>query len=511
MTDVSTEPRSNDYEVVVVGGGLGGLSAAAFLAKGGRSVLLVERLDAPGGYAHSFSRGPYLYDPAVHVIGQLDDGQMVDTWLNALGVRDRVEFISVEHFYSVRFPDFTLNVPFGVDEFVEAHAEHFPHEAAGIRSFMDICTQIRDERDVYVSTASSGGELDAERFSTLLRYRSATVGDVLDATISDPRVRGALSAIWWYQGLPPDRLSFLVFAGMLVALCEDRHGHCRGSFQRLVDAYVAAIVENGGEVVVKQKVARILIESGAAAGIELEDGSQIHAPIVVSNADATQTFHGLVGPEHVPDRYLRRLESMRPAVSAFIVYAATTLDIAQFDLAHEVMYYKSWDHRESFEHALAGEPWCLAISVPTLVDPSLAPEGEHLVTAAALTAYDVGRPWSELKDELTQGIMREVESLFPGVQAELTFSEGASPLALHHYSLNRDGAMYGWENSPDQSFARRLSNKSPVPGLYLAGAWAQPGSGTVAVMQSGFQTAQMILGHDSKDAFLHTLGYAAAT
>ena len=473
---------------------------------------MAERLDGPGGYAHSFSRGPYLFDPAVHAVGQLEEGQMVDTWLRALGVRDRVDFISVDHFYSARFPDFSMNVPFGLDEFVAAHVERFPHEAAGIRSFMDICTRVRDERDEFVSTPTSSlDELGraADHFQTLLQYRTATVGEVLEETIRDPHAKSALSAIWWYQGIPPDRLSFVAFAGMLVALCEGRQGYCRGSFQRLVDAFVAAILENDGEVVVGRKVARILVDLGSAAGIVLEDGQEIRAPIVISNADATQTFKELIDIEQLPERYVRRLESMRPGVSAFIVYAATTLDVTQFDLAHEIMVYKSWDPREAFDQALAGQPWCLAVSVPTLADPALAPEGEHLVTAAALMGYDVGSPWSELKDQVTKLVLREVESVFPGIETELTFSEGATPLAMHHYSLNRNGAVYGWENSPDQSFARRLANRTPVPGLYLAGAWAQPGSGTVAVMQSGVQTAQMILGHESKEEFFRSLGYAA--
>jgi phytoene dehydrogenase-like protein len=193
------------------------------------------------------------------------------------------------------------------------------------------------------------------------------------------------------------------------------------------------------------------------------------------------------------------------------VYAATTFDVSQYDLAHEIFLFKSWDHSESYDRSLAGDPSCFAITAPTIVDPSLAPESEHLVTTVALAAYDVGRPWHELKDEYTERILREVESVFPGMSAGLTFSEGATPLALHKYSLNRDGAMYGWENSPAQSFARRLANRTPIPGLYLSSAWAQPGSGTVAVMQSGFQTAQIILGHETQDDFLRSLGYPALT
>lgn len=90
------EPGRDSYDCVIVGSGLGGLSAAAFLAKSGKSVLVVERLDGPGGYVHSFQRGSYLFDPAVHAVGQGREAYMLDVWLRALGVRDRVDLIQLD-------------------------------------------------------------------------------------------------------------------------------------------------------------------------------------------------------------------------------------------------------------------------------------------------------------------------------------------------------------------------------------------------------------------------------
>jgi prolycopene isomerase len=509
---IPAEPRHDSYDAIVVGSGLGGLSAAAFLARAGLRVLVAERLDGPGGYAHAFRRGAYLFDPAVHAIGQAQCGGMLDTWLRALDVRDRVDLIPLDRFYTVVFPGFELDVPFGVEEFVRVHAERFPREEERLRSFMSLCERIKEEWD-RIRPGRSLEELaeSAKSFPTVIRYRGATLQQVLDEHLLDGRLKAAVGALWEYQGTPPSRLGFVAFAGMLTSLLEGGQSYSRGSFQQLVDAFVAAIEANGGEVLVKTEVTRILTRDGSVARVALADGTEIRAPVVVSNVDAGQTFERLLEPGLLPDAYTRRLGRLSVSTSSFIVYAATTLDLCQLDGAHETFVFGSWDHDEVWRRTLDGEPYALTVTSPTRIDPSLAPPGEHLITTVALAPYALDRPWSELKERWLELILGELAKLVPGLRDRLTFTEAATPLALERYSLNRDGAMYGWENSPGQSHARRLANVTPVEGLYLAGAWAQPGSGTVAVMQSGFQTAQLILGHASKADFLRSLGFEEET
>ena len=505
-------PQQESYDAVVVGSGLGGISAGAFLAKAGKHVLVVERLDGPGGYAHSFQRGPYLFDPAVHAVGQGKPGAMLDTWLRVLGVRDRLTLIPLDPFYTVVLPGFRLTVPFGVEEFVATHVRQFPQEEAGIRAFVRLCEQVKNEWE-QMRPGSSLEELGraAANFATVLKYRTATVAEVMDEFLKDDRVKAVLGTLWGYQGTTPDRLSFITYAGMVISLLEGGQNYCKGSFQNLVNAFVAALEENGGELVVRQKVTRIMVEDGHVTGVTLADGRQIRAPLVISNADATQTFEELVGVEQLPETYLRRMKRMSIAWSAFLVYSATTLDFNQFDIAHEVFLYKHWDYKELYQRIQQGEVAAMAFTMPTREDPDLAPAGEHLVTAVALMPYDIGKPWAEVKDRYVEQILDEIEAVFPGYRAGLTFVEGATPLAMERYSLNRQGAMYGWENTAFQSHSRRPGNRTPIEGLYLTGAWAQPGSGTVNVMQSGFQTALIALGYTDQDEFLRSLGYNGAT
>jgi prolycopene isomerase len=501
------QPQDETYDVVVVGSGLGGLAAAAFLAKAGKKVLVVERLDGPGGYAHAFTRDDYVFDPAVHAVGQCGEGLMLDTWLRALGVRDRVDMIPLDPFYTICLPDFEMTVPFGVEEFIQAHLEHFPEEEEGLRGFMALCTRIRDEWDM-AKPATTLEELQeaAADFPTVLQYRSSSVSQAMDEHISDPRLKTVVSALWGYQGVPPSILGFVSFAGMLVSLLEGGQSYCRGSFQNLVNAWVSALEENGGQVIVNAEVTGIGVSDGRVTGVTLDDGSEVRASIVVSNADARRTFE-MLGADDLPASYVRRLERMTTSTSAFLVYAATTLDVSRFDYAHEIFVYKSWDLDEVWRDTLDGKLSAMAVTAPTEADPSLAPEGEHIVTTVGFVPYDLGTDWSDVRERYTETVLDELERLYPGIRDQLTFVESATPYALEKYSLNSSGAIYGWENNVRQAHARRLGNQTPVEGLYLASAWAQPGSGTIAVMQSGFQTAQIIMGHADKNEFLSSLGF----
>lgn len=493
------EAARDAYDAVVVGSGLGGLTAAALLARAGRRVLVVERHDRPGGYAHAFRRRRYRFDSAVHLVGgcepgPFEEGGELHRLLSALGVRDRCDFVPVDPCYRVEWPGLTLEAPCGLEAFVEAHVEQFPAERKGIRGFVQDCLAIRAEASRAEDPMGEGPLVRPGRFPLLLRHRRATLGQVLEAHVADPAARAALAGLWPYLGLPPSKVSFLYFATMLMSYVADGAYYCRGTFQGLAEALVAAIEAHGGEVVLRSPVRRILVEEGRAAGVVLENGQRVGAPLVVSNADARQTVRELVGPQHFPARFRRRLEGASPSVSAFLVYAATGLDLARADLAHETFLYEGPDHDAAFASGLVGEPAWLSVTAPTLVDPGLAPAREHLLILTTLVGARAVPAWREAKPRLVEALLRRAERRLPGLRRELRYAEGATPRTLERYTRNEAGALYGFDVTPWQLGPGRLDNETPLPGLFLAGHWTRPGGGVVGVVRSGMRTARLALG-----------------
>jgi phytoene desaturase len=490
---VSAGVPDSRYDVIVVGCGLGGISAAALLAKAGQKVLAVERQDGVGGCAHVFRRGPYTFDPAIHILEEAKDGRFIDLVLRHLEVRDRCNLVRVENLYTTVFPDFSLDVPYGPEEIVEAHVQAFPEEEEGIRKWFGLHARFFSEA-VHLAMQISLSELDqmVERFPVFFKYRNAVVGAALDDCFSDLRVKGLCSSIWPYMGLPPSRLSFYTFSQLTSVLIDGGSYYCKGSFQKLADAFAFAVGENGGDVVVGQEVEQIVVEDGHVAGVRLGDGREIQAPVVISNADAIQTFDRLVGAERTPPALARRLNRMKPSLSAFVIYAATDLDLT--GAAHETFLYRHWDHEQSYEDILGGGPGGMWANVPTLEDPSLAPDGEHLVILTSLAPYDIGRPWEDERERFAEEMLREFDThVFPGLRDHLTFRETATPLSLERFTLNHRGSIYGWEVTPSQTGSKRLSHDTPIQGLYLAGHWTHEGPASFRVILSGIETGRMVL------------------
>jgi prolycopene isomerase len=498
--------NSNSYDAIVIGAGLGGLSAAAGLTRAGKRVALVERQPGPGGNARAFQRGDYTFDPAIHVTAHGFEIEFLDGYLQALGIAERLELITMDRLYTVDVAGSRFTLPTGVEPVIEYLGEQFPAERDRIAAYVQTCAQAtRESQAPPPRVALRDLEDVMAALPTLFKYRTSTLQAAIDEYVADPQAQAVLGAQWPYMGLPPSELSFMAGTGVWMAMMDPGPVYVRGSFQRLADALADAVTGGGNECFYDCGAAEVLIEGGAAVGVRLEDDRVLRAGAVISNADAHHTFGHLVGEEHVPERFRRRLDRMRPSVSAFLLYSATTLPVDEAGLAAETFVYDHWDHDETWAEVSAGKPGGMWLSLPTLHDRSLAPEGEHLVIFTSLMPYDIGEPWAGARERITEALMDRVEALLPGYRDSVTFADSATPETFEAYTVAHRGAIYGWENSPSQTLPKRLPQESPIPGLLLAGHWTNPGTGSVRCLLSGLQAAAIVSGHGDPIAFLQSL------
>lgn len=487
-------PLKDRYDVVVIGGGMAGLSAGAGLARRGAEVLVVEAHYQAGGYAHAFRRKQFHFDSAVHLTPGGGRGEGLHRLLEDWGVADQVEFLPVQPMYRTVGPGLQTLIRSGQDDFVESHAEHFPHERAGIRSLVDAMDRMASEIRELSALDVPGNQMMrvmVKHCPTVLRNSNRSLQQLLDDHVKDPVCQSVLSTLWTYLGLPPSRCSAVAFAVMMMSFINENAYYVRGTFQRLADAFASAVRKFGGELVMPRRVDRILLDAGGrAAGVKLDGaGEEIRAKYVISNADAFQTFFHMVGRDRLDAEFAASLEGRPLSISAFEVFLGVKKDLAAMDVVHETFFAPCHSAEQVYDSHANGEVLGCGLSIPSIEDETVAPPGHHTVCVTMFAPWD--RAWKEQKQQVADRLIDEAEQVIPGLREAIVYQDAGSPTTMNRYTGNRQGAIYGWDASP-KSLATRLAMETPVPGLFLAGHWTRPGGGLYAVVTSGQIAAQRV-------------------
>jgi len=499
------------FDVVVIGAGLGGLSAATMLAHHGRSVLLLERHNVPGGYATSFVRGRYEFEVALHElsgIGPPEKRGATFHYLEEIGVAERVEFLQVDSLFRAVFPDLDVTLPVGREPYTEALCELFPHEAVGIRRFLDRVFDLgRDFGRVVRARGKVKPWAMPLTHPHFFRYLPTRWGDVLNRDVTDPMARALMSQYWGYVGAGPAEISFLFHAVTLAAYVLRGAAFPAGRSQALSAAFLDRFFEAGGEARFGCGAKRILTRSGRATGVVTDADEEIEAKWVVSNADPIRTCHELVGMDHVPSTFMAGLQSSEVAPSTVNVYMGVACPPEQLGLTeHEIFLNSDADFdRHAAATRRIGPPEGMAVTCYNAVYPEISPPGTSMVV---LTALNYGAPWLELppeqyvdtKNRMADAMIGWAEKIAPGLRAHTEVVEVSTPLTNMRFAGATGGSIYGFTQPPRDNMVWRMSSRGPVDNLVFAGAWTRPGGGFEPCMMSGRMAGGVVLGRMAQEA-----------
>lgn len=483
-----TGPDPN-YDAVIIGAGVGGLVCASLLAKAGLKTLLVEQHYMVGGYCSTFKRKGYIFDAATHFYPLLGNTESITgQLLQDLGVTTGwVKMDPVDHFH---FPDgsrFTVSADF--ETYLTALKSAFPHEVSAIDAFF------AEVRQAYLY-----GLLFYFRRRNIERIRSyhpLTVREMLDRFFTDPKLKLLLTADSPHWGSPPSRTSF-VFDSMLRLSYFLGNYYPVGGSQVFVDDLAGCFEAQGGHILMNSMVQKILVKDGAACGVEIETGPMhsrvvrtVHAPVIISNGDLRLTLEHMLDPEWTDPAQLASVKQLRPTYACFLTHLGLRGVPTEVLQKAQGYYWDDWD-----PDLMARNGLVFKIFVPTLYEPRLAPPDRHVVIIQKVVDMDYGSmtDWPGHKAGVEQYILERLERLIPGCSACIEEQSSASAFTSYRFTLNYQGAMLGWEMSPDQLGAQRPDIYGPVKNMYFVGHWVKPGGGITPVIVSAMHVANEVTG-----------------
>ncbi|MGB4018821.1 MAG: NAD(P)/FAD-dependent oxidoreductase [Syntrophomonadaceae bacterium] len=487
------------YDVVVIGAGNGGLTAACSLAQKGIKTLLLEKHNVPGGCATSFCRGRFEFEVALHQLSGMGTPEKPGPLryvLDKLGVVDRLEWVEMENLYRLLVPgQLDITLPADREGVIATLQERFPAESDNINSFFDLLYQFCIE----LLGTYRDPQASPEVYPTYFQYALTSTQEVLDQYFTDPLLKMALAVYWGYMGVPPASLSFADMAILLFAYIELKPYHLKGGSQALSTALLEKYYESNGTARFNCGVSRILVEEGKVTGVVTEQGDTIATDYVVSNASTLAVYTEMIDPEHVPEEQFKILGGSTIGPSSFTLYIGLDCEPAQVGIDETTNFLGTTTDMNKVFSSLKRvevENDYVLLTCYNISDPDASPPGTSQVVIVDLK---YGEPWLEIpphqyyekKYQLADQLLDRVEHYFPGFREHIEEIEVATPLTHMRYLSTPGGAIYGFDQYAKDS-NMFVSPLSPIKGLYFAGAWAGSG-GFQPTLSSGAAAARAIL------------------
>ncbi len=498
--------EENEFDAVIIGSGLGGLSCAAAFARQGFKPLVLEQHSVPGGYATTFKRpGGFVFDVSLHSTTVGERGGMHNLIPEFPEIKD-VEFVPHPYLYRAIFPDYDLRVPQkNLKGYQEMLIQHFPSEKESIDGIFEDMQGLARDVSKY---SEAGGQVDMNTFSKefpyLFRSHGKTWGSLVDARTNNPRVKAVVSALWGYFGLPPSRLSVYYYAIPTVGYLEQGGYYPRGRSQAMSDAFVKFIEDRGGAVRLKTRVDKILVKDHEAYGVKCADGTEYKAKVVVSNSNAFDTFLKMMDEKEYMKDYLAKFDTYNVSLSSFQIFLGLKKDlVGELGIDDsEIFFSPGYDDDKAYQELLDADVensgW--GVMLYDNVYRGYSPEGKNTVNIMILQGY---KHWEKYEADYWKGNKKEYKAekermadilinkvekkVLPGLSDAIEIKEIGTPLTNVRYTSNYRGAIYGWDQTLNNTVTNRMPHTTPIKNLYLAGAWTRPGHGYGAVIPSGLE------------------------
>lgn len=511
--------EEQEYDVIIIGSGIGGLTAASFLSRlANKKVLVLERHFKAGGFTHVFKRkNKYLWDVGVHYIGGLEENGMMRRVFDAI-TASQVKWQKMpSEFEKFVYPGFSFDVPDNEQAYIQRLVDRFPDKKVSIENYFNDIKSCASWFGRHITMKMVPPSLDkVAHLLELIGHGNATMttAEYMDNNIADPDLKAILLSQWGDYGLPPSKSAFVMHC-LVVSHYLSGGWYPVGGSGTIAEAIVPWIKKNGGEVLVDHDVQSIIVEQGKATGVRANyvvgdrvKKKRFKAPVVISNAGARTTYLKLM-TDQKKSEIRDELLNMPASTSCVTLYLGLKDDPRSMGFYGENHWiYNSTDHDKNFNNKSAlidGKPGGAFLSFPSLKDPAC---DHHTAEIIAFCDYEPFQKWADLpwmkrgkdykdlKDRISTGLLEFIENHYPGFTDMIDYQELSTPLSNEHFTGHFKGAIYGLPVTVERFQTEWLKVDSPIENLLLTGADVSS-PGVSGAMMGGVAAAARAMGMTS--------------
>lgn len=459
------------YDVIIIGGGLGGLACGVMLSKEGLNVCILEKHSVIGGCLQSFKRNGYTLDTGMHYVGSLSEGQIMHQYFKYFGVIDALKLRKLDEngFDHFHFADGTSYChAMGYDKFVDVLASNFPEERAGLRSFTKVLQNIGK---LIAPSVLNEGVI----YKGGIEYLSTSAYNEIAEHIKNEKLRQVLAGnTGLYAG---DKLSTSLYEYAMIT-----HSNIEGAYafeddsQQLADLLTNEIKSHGGEVFLNSKVSKIHLQSNVVEYVELESGERICAKWVISSLHPSTTFSLLENNTVYKKAFFTRINSLPNTYGLFTTYLLIKPDTLKYNGQNHYIFNNNdvWSIQGKYKgYEIPGVLVCM--------QPNSKSEFTNVVTILTPMPFPMCEKWSntslghrgndyyEFKENFSDAIIDFVCQYYPNLKECITKKYTASPLTYRDYTSTPEGCAYGMIKDCRNPLVTLMPAKTRIANLLLTG------------------------------------------
>ena len=492
--------KPSELETVIIGSGMGGLMSAAFLSKKGFPVTIVEQNAKLGGYIGAFERmdGKYKFEQVVHIS---PSSEQFRKHLEELGIPlSDLKLGRMGEIVRIKAPHYDVRIPLGVENVCEVISQVFPGEEGSVRKICQLAHTLCVE-DLEMQKYATPDYFVPFKHPALFKYHKKTIKEAIDPITKNKDILDMLFGFYnlCFQDVPSD-INALIPLTMLGSAMSNEMEVLTLTSEKLVDSFTKVITENGGRIILGNKVKEIVREGNRVQGVTLSSDVCLPAKAVISNLNPITTFQHLIqGKTKQDEHFLTMLNTKETTLSTFILYLGLRQDISDILPNYETFVLGNNDSHRSYSELSKGDitSSCYLATMYNHISPPVTP-GTSVLSLMSIQSYDM---WEEYGSDYFKGLKgtynkrkqeegdillkRAEEDLIPGLRDMVEIMDIGTPLTNQRITGSHRGAPLGFRATPKQYILYPVKTRTHIKGLYLASSWVELGGGIVPSGMTG--------------------------